>query len=89
MVYTLKSYPHIIATLPDEGIPTYKRPVLNTLKGGGRVGNNSPIDKGSTVGLGNSFNCAIDVSSKLWSNGCYDLWGCVWLRSLKNITMMR
>jgi hypothetical protein len=70
MVYSLESYPHIIATLPDEGIPTYKRSVLTTLRGGGRVGNNSPIDSGSTVGFRNSFNCAIDVSSKLWSNSC-------------------
>jgi hypothetical protein len=72
-VYTLELYLYIIATLPDEDIPTYKRLVLNTLKGGGKVGNNSLIDKGSTVGFGNSFNCAIDISFKLWSNSCYNL----------------
>jgi hypothetical protein len=65
---TLESAPQIIPTLFNEGIPVDKGPVLNTVEGGGGVGNNSIMNKTLPMGVRDSFNSAVDLSLKLWSD---------------------
>jgi hypothetical protein len=68
VIDTLESAPQIILTLFNEGIPVNKGPVLNTVEGGGGVGNNGIINRTLLIGVGDSFNSAVDLSLKLWSD---------------------